>query len=312
MKKILVMVFALCLVFGLAACTSNKQDDTKLVILDSAYANEDYAICVAKENTALLDKINTALDELKADGTVQSIIDKYISSESPADTTAADTTAADTTAVDTTAVDTTPADTTAADTTTADAKVLVMATNAAFPPYEYYQDDKIVGIDAEIAQAIADKLGMELQIQDMEFGSIIAAVQTGKVDMGMAGMTVTPDREESVNFSSTYATGVQVVIVKEGSPITSVDDLSADGASYKIGVQQDTTGDIYATDDFGEDRVMRYNKGSDAILALKAGKVDCVIIDNEPCKSICSCTIISTNLQERPSAAPALSISSFY
>ena len=156
-----------------------------------------------------------------------------------------------------------------------------MATNAYFPPYEYYQGEKIVGIDAEIAQAIADKLGLELKIEDMEFDSIITAVQTGKADMGLAGMTVTDERKQSVNFSDTYATGIQVVIVTEDSDIASVDDLEG----KKIGVQLSTTGDIYASDDYGEDFVEQYNKGADAVMALKQGKVDAVIIDNEPAKS---------------------------
>lgn len=132
---------------------------------------------------------------------------------------------------------------------------LVMATNAEFPPYEYFEGNEIVGIDAEIAQAIADKLGMELVIENMEFDSIIAAVQGGKADFGMAGMTVTEDRLEMVNFSDSYATGVQVVIVAEGSAITSVDDLFADGANHKIGVQTGTTGDLYSTWDI-EDAVL--------------------------------------------------------
>ena len=105
-------------------------------------------------------------------------------------------------------------------------KVLVMATNAAFPPYEYVEGGKFVGIDVEIATAIAEKLGMELQIEDVEFGSIIGGVVEGKYDMGMAGMTVTDERKEQVNFSQTYATGVQVVIVAEGSDITTLDDLN--------------------------------------------------------------------------------------
>ena len=162
---------------------------------------------------------------------------------------------------------------------------LIMGTNAAFPPYEYYEDGVIVGIDAEIAAASADKLGMELVIDDMDFGAIITAVTTGKVQMGMAGMTVTEERLQSVNFSISYATGIQAIIVKEGSPITSVDDLYADGASYKIGVQESTTGDIYCTDDFGDDAVLKYKVGADAVAALIAGKVDCVIIDNEPAKA---------------------------
>ncbi len=160
-----------------------------------------------------------------------------------------------------------------------------MGTNASFPPYEFYEDQKIVGIDAEIAQAIADKLGMQLEIADMEFKAIIPAVTEGKIDFGMAGMTVTEERLQSVNFSETYATGIQAVIVKEGSEITSVDDLHKEGATWKIGVQDATTGDIYCTDDFGEERVSKFPVGADAVEALKTGKVDCVIIDNEPAKA---------------------------
>ena len=174
---------------------------------------------------------------------------------------------------------------------TTEAAVLKMGTNAAFPPYEYYEDaddNKVVGIDAEVAALIAEKLGMELEIVDMEFDSIITAVQTGKVDMGMAGMTVTEDRLENVNFTTSYATGVQVVIVKEGSEIATVDDLSVEGKDWKVGVQNATTGDLYATWDLEEKglaTVMRYNKGADAVQALATGKVDCVIIDNEPAKA---------------------------
>jgi ABC-type amino acid transport substrate-binding protein len=161
-----------------------------------------------------------------------------------------------------------------------------MGTNAAFPPYEYYEGDKIVGIDAEIAAEIAKKLGRTLVIEDMEFGSIITAVQGGKIDMGMAGMTVNETRLQSVNFSTTYATGIQVVIVKEDSDIETIDDLMG----KKIGVQESTTGDIYASatpedGGFGEENVERYNKGTEAVLALTQGKVDAVIIDNEPAKA---------------------------
>ena len=166
--------------------------------------------------------------------------------------------------------------------------VLTMATNAEFPPYEYYDGDKVVGIDAEIAAAIAEKLGMELEIVDTAFDSIIPAIQAKKYDIGMAGMTVTDERLEEVNFSDTYAKGVQVVIVKEDSAITTVDDLFAEGASHAVGVQTGTTGDIYATgdiEDAGLGTLSRFNKGADAVEALKIGKVDCVIIDNEPAKA---------------------------
>ena len=165
---------------------------------------------------------------------------------------------------------------------------LIMATNAAFPPYEFIEGNEIVGIDAEIAGAIAAKLGLELQIDDMEFDSIIESVKGGKADMGLAGMTVTEERKEVVNFTASYATGVQVVIVAEGSSITSVDDLFAEGASHVIGVQRNTTGDLYSTwdlEDAGLATVDRYSKGADAVQALLTGKVDCVVIDNEPAKA---------------------------
>lgn len=182
---------------------------------------------------------------------------------------------------------TTDAPTTEETTTEAPAPAVIkMATNAYFQPYEYYDGDQIVGIDAEIAAAIAEKLGMTLEIVDMEFDSIITAVNAGSVDFGMAGMTVTEDRLKEVDFSISYANGVQAIIVKNDSPITCADDLYAEGASYKVGVQLGTTGDIYATDDFGKDNVTPYSNGNEAVLALLGGSVDCVIIDNEPAKAL--------------------------
>ncbi len=177
---------------------------------------------------------------------------------------------------------------------------LVMATNAAFPPYEYKEGDNYAGIDIEIAGKIAEKLGRELVIMDVEFGSIIGGVQSGKYDMGIAGMTVTDERLESVNFSETYATGIQSVIVTENSEYTSFEDFytgfddkgnpTGVKEGIKIGVQQDTTGDIYSSDKpekwgFGNDNVIRYKTGADAVQALLTGKVTAVIIDNQPAKS---------------------------
>ena len=156
--------------------------------------------------------------------------------------------------------------------------VLTMATNATFPPYEYYEGNEIIGIDVDIADAIAKKLGLELKIEDMEFNSIIIAVTQGKADIGLAGMTVMEERLDAVNFSDSYATGIQAIIVAKDSDIQGVDDLKG----KKIGVQLMTTGDIYATDDFGKENVEAYNKGADAVMALKQGKVDAVIIDNQP------------------------------
>lgn len=172
--------------------------------------------------------------------------------------------------------------------TSDDIDTLIMGTNAEFPPYEFYEGQTIVGIDAEIAGAIAEKLGKELVIEDMAFGSLIASVSAGKIDMVMAGMTVSEERLQSVDFSNSYATGIQVVVVPEDSEITTVDDLFEEGKDYIIGVQIATTGDIYATGDFEESGLAsldRYNKGADAIQALVSGRVDCVMIDSEPAKS---------------------------
>lgn len=166
-----------------------QNDDLK--ILDDPFTEEEYAICLKKGNDELLEKINGALKELKEDGTIDSIMDNYIGDnigetpyESPEDVDRSNGT-------------------------------LVMATNAEFEPYEYHEGDEIVGIDADIAQAICDKLGYELRIDDMEFASILAAVQSGKADFGAAGMTVTEDRLENVDFTDTYANASQVIIVKK-------------------------------------------------------------------------------------------------
>ncbi len=168
-----------------------------------------------------------------------------------------------------------------------DEKTLTMATNAEFPPYEYMENNEVVGIDAEISKAIAEKLGYELVIENVDFDSLIPGVQTGKYDFAAAGMTVTDERLEQVNFTQSYATGIQSIIVKEGSAITTADDLFKEGASNKIGVQLATTGDLYCTwdiEDEGLGTVERYNKGADAVMALNSDKVDCVVIDNEPAK----------------------------
>ena len=165
----------------------------------------------------------------------------------------------------------------------AEAKVLKVATNVAFPPYEFYENEQAVGIDVEIIQAICDKLGYTMELNDMEFGSIITAVASGKIDVGFGAITITEERAKSVHFTTSYSTGIQSIIVTEDSPITGVDDLKADG--IKIGVQQDTTGDIYATGDFGEEHIARFNKGADAVQALLTGKCNAVIIDNSPAET---------------------------
>ncbi len=272
--KLLALVMALVFVVtAFSACGGEKNDDpkanadAKLTILDTEYITEDYAIAVAKEDAQLLTDINNALKALKADGTVKKIQDKYILG------------------IEHDLVFQQNAD---------GKEVLKMGTNAEFPPYEFKEGDAIIGIDAEIAAAIADKLGKKLVIEDMAFDGLIPALQANKIDFIMAGLTVTDERKQSVNFTESYATGVQVVIVKEGSEIATADDLfapKADGSLWKVGVQQGTTGDLYATWDLAEPEegeptatVERYSKGADAVQALITGKVDCVIIDNEPAK----------------------------
>lgn len=276
MKKFVSLLLAVLMVASLAACgqkddagTSPAPDEStaKLKILDTEYVTEDYAIAVNKGNTELLEKINGALKSLIDDGTVQKVVDFYVSGkgELPA----------------------------FQQNVAADAEVLTMATNAEFPPYEFYDGEAIVGIDAVVAALIADQLGMKLEISDMAFESIIPALTSGKADMAMAGLTVTDERKESVDFSESYATGVQVIIVREDSDITSADDITAkieQGEDIQIGCQNATTGFIYASDTpenggFGEDHVQAFPKGADAVQALVTGKIDCVIIDNEPAKA---------------------------
>lgn len=165
-------------------------ENEDLKILEEPFALEDYAIAVAKENTQLVKDINAVLAEMKADGTLQKIIDNYVGDnagnspyESPADVDRSKGT-------------------------------LTMATNAEFPPYEYYSEQKIVGFDVDMAQAICDRLGYELKINDMNFDSVVLSVQTGQCDIGIAGLTVTEERLDEVNFTDSYTTSTQVIIVR--------------------------------------------------------------------------------------------------
>ena len=163
--------------------------------------------------------------------------------------------------------------------TTVEAGKLTMATNAAFPPYEMTTDaGEFEGIDIETAQAIADKLGLELQIDDMDFDAALLSVQQGKADIVMAGVTVTDERKAVMDFSDSYATGIQSIIVPNDSEIASPDDL----AGKKIGTQRGTTGYIYCSDDFGDENVVAYDDGLTAVQALNNGQVDAVVIDNAP------------------------------
>ena len=163
--------------------------------------------------------------------------------------------------------------------TTVTAGKLTMSTNAAFPPYEMTTDSgDFEGIDIDVAAAIAEKLGLELQVDDMDFDAALLAAQNGKSDIVMAGVTVTDERQKVMDFSDTYAEGIQSIIVPEGSDIATADDLSGKA----IGTQRGTTGYIYCTDDFGEDNVIAYDDGLTAVQALNNGQVDAVVIDNAP------------------------------
>lgn len=172
--------------------------------------------------------------------------------------------------------------------TTVEEGKLHMSTNAAFPPYEMVKDDgKFEGIDVEVAGAIAEKLGLELVVDDMDFDSALLAAQNGQSDIVMAGVTVTEERQAVMDFSDSYATGIQVIIVKEDSPIATVDDLAN---ADMIGCQAATTGYIYCSDTpenggYGEDHVTAYDTGATAVQALVNGQVDAVVIDNEPAKA---------------------------
>ena len=165
---------------------------------------------------------------------------------------------------------------------TAQDNVITMATSADFEPYEYYENDKIVGIDIDIMNAVCEKIDMQLQPEDMSFDSVIGAAQTGKADIAMSGITITEDRKNMVDFTIPYTSTTQSIIVAQGSAITAKADLK----DKKIGVQINTTGDTQVTEEFGDAAVDRYQNGALAVESLKNGKVDCVVIDGEVAKAL--------------------------
>ncbi|MEE1125296.1 MAG: ABC transporter permease subunit [Acutalibacteraceae bacterium] len=253
-----------CVVIDEQPAKAFVKKNADLSILDKPLTEEEYAICVAKENTELLAQVNEILAELKSEGTLDKIIGNYIGDDTKG-----------------TFQYTSPQGTNRSNGT------LVVATNAAFEPYEYVENGKVVGIDIDISQAIADGLGMELKIEEMEFDSIISAVSTGKAQLGVSGMTVTEERLKNINFTTPYTTAKQVIIVRgaQAKSVNGEEDLK----SASIGVQLGTTGDLYASD-YEDDgaTVVKYNKGTDAVQALKKGKVDCVVIDEQPAKAFVS------------------------
>ena len=181
-----------CVIIDLEPAKAFVEKNDSLCILDEEFTIEDYSICISKNNADLKDKINVALAELKENGTMESIMNNYIGDSTKGKTPY-----------------------TSPDNVDRSNGTLVMATNAAFEPYEYYENNTIVGIDIDMAQALCDILGMELKVEDMEFDSIISAVQSGKADIGVAGMTVTEDRLLSIDFTDPYTTGTQVIIVRK-------------------------------------------------------------------------------------------------
>ncbi len=155
--------------------------------------------------------------------------------------------------------------------------VIDLGTSADFPPYEYYEGDEIVGIDPDIVKAIAEELGLEVKLHDMDFNNIIASIQSGKVDGGAAGFTVTEERKKSVNFTEPFAKTSQIIVKRKDSDIEEIEDLEG----KKLGTQLGSIGDTIAKDDFGEENVSSFNKVPDAILSLQSKKIDAVILDKQ-------------------------------
>ena len=257
-KKILSAVLAAAMTAMLAACGGSSTATT------AAPAETKAEETKAEETKAE----ETKAEETKAEETK--------AEETKAEETKAEETKAEETKAEESKAEEAPA----AELETVQKGKLVMVTNAEFPPYEFHDQNAIVGIDVEIAGAIAEQLGLELEIEDIAFDSIIPEIVSGKADIGAAGMTVTEDRKQNVDFSDTYAHATQVIIVKEDSEIKGVADLEG----KIMGVQQGTTGDIYVSGDYGDAAVERYAKGMEAVQALAQGKVDAVVIDGEPAK----------------------------
>ncbi len=232
MKKILALLLAMTMVFGMAACGSS---DTQEPAAENNASNAENAGTDTAEETTGTETAGDEATDAESAGTLTTVTDG----------------------------------------------VLTMSTNAAFPPYEMTDDNgNVIGIDAAIAAAIAEKLGLELEILDMDFDAALLAVQQGKSDMVMAGVTVNEDRLAVMDFSETYANGVQVIITQEGSDVT-IDNLG----EKMIGTQRGTTGNIYCTDDYGEEHVIAYDNGITAVQALVNGQIDCVVIDKAPAES---------------------------
>ena len=267
MKKFLSVFLTAALAVSMLAGCGSKGETVTAKVIDIDLTNEEYAFGVDKNQPELLEKTNEFIAKIKSDGTLDEICKKYFSDGEPE-------------AVKSATLDTSK-------------DQLVVATNAAFEPFEYTKGDDYYGIDMEIAQLLADELGKELVIQNMDFDAVCLSVSQQKCDIAMAGLTINEEREGYVTFTDSYYSASQRLIVP--SNVTTFDDcktaddvaakLAETKSSDQIGVQQGTTGDIYSTDDFGDDNVERFNKGMEAVQALQQGKIDAVIIDNQPAKT---------------------------
>ena len=286
MKKIismaLVVVMLLTTLVAVASCGTSKSKVK--VYKEYDLTAEKYAFAVAKENTALKDAANELLAELKANGELDNIINSFF---------------------DGSATFTYSNPVSAVPTGAERDNYLVVATNAYFPPFEYYEGDKLSGVDMKIASLLAEKLGKTLYIYDMEFDSVIISVSQGNADIGMAGMTVNEERLKTIDFTSEYYESAQVLVVREDDTVfadcKSADDiiakLAAQEKSFKVGTQNGTTGYMYTAGDegFGYDGFKNltcngYTTGALAILDLANGKVDAVILDKQPAIMIAEST----------------------
>ena len=270
MKKVLTLLLSLVLTISCVICLASCGKKAKqLKVIDVPLTAESYAYAVQKGNTELLTTVNELLAELKANGQLDQIINSYFNGN-------------------TTFTYQNPA---------SKSGCLVVATNAYFPPFEYYEGSKLAGVDMEIAYLLAAKLNKTLYIDDMEFDSVLASVKTGTADIAMAGLTVTDDRKAQYDFSTEYYESAQVLITTED--VTEFDGktaaadieaiLSAKKKSYKIGTQVGTTGYMYSNgdDDFGYDgfknlTTTTYTNGTLACMDLRNGKIDAIIIDKQP------------------------------
>ena len=278
MKKLIALLLAVVMMATLCACGKTDTAADKVKVIDIALSEESYAFCVNKEDTELLTKVNEYLKKIQGDGTFDAICDNYFGDGTP-------------NKVESAVED-------------ASKDQLVVATSTGFEPFEMVEAGKFFGIDLEIAAGLAEYLGKELVIKDMQFESVVTSVQQGLCDIGMAGLTITPARQEVVTFSDSYYSANQVLIVPadntEFDACKTADDvvaiLNAKDKGCKIGCQRGTTGAIYIDGDADEEggygfaglpaTKMEYDYAALAFTAMINGEVDYVIVDDAPANAI--------------------------